>query len=84
MCIPAHFFLLQYKVSRTKNITFISTMSSTGQLLFQLSSVTQSCPTLQSHGLQHTRLPSPSLFIGQQIASYYYQVKNGQTFTPNP
>lgn len=22
------------------------------------------------------------LFISQQIASYYYQVKNGQTFTP--
>ena len=26
----------------------------------QFSSVTQSCPTLQLHGLQHTRLPSPS------------------------
>ena len=25
-----------------------------------LSSVTQSCPTLQPHGLQHTRLPCPS------------------------
>ena len=26
----------------------------------QFSSVAQSCPTLQSHGLKHTRLPSPS------------------------
>ena len=26
----------------------------------QFSSVTQSCPTLQPHGLQHTRLPCPS------------------------
>ena len=28
--------------------------------LTQFSSVTQSCPTLQSHGLQHARLPCPS------------------------
>ena len=28
--------------------------------LHQFSSVTQSCPTLQPHGLQHTRLPCPS------------------------
>ena len=27
---------------------------------FQFSSVTQSCPTLQLHGLQHARLPCPS------------------------
>ena len=26
----------------------------------QFSSVTQSCPTLRPHGLQHTRLPCPS------------------------
>ena len=26
----------------------------------QFSSLTQSCPTLQSHGLQHVRLPCPS------------------------
>ena len=29
-------------------------------LFFQFSSVAQSCPTLQPHGLQHTRLPCPS------------------------
>ena len=29
-------------------------------LFSQFSSVTQSCPTLQSHGLQHTRPPCPS------------------------
>ena len=28
------------------------------------SSVTQSCPTLQPHGLQHTRIPCPSLNPG--------------------
>ena len=31
-----------------------------GQWNIQLSSVTQSCPTLQPHGLQHPRLPCPS------------------------
>ena len=30
------------------------------QFYIQFSSVTQSYPTLQSHGLQHTRLPCPS------------------------
>ena len=30
----------------------------------QFSSVTQSCPTLLSHGLQHARLPRPSLTRG--------------------
>ena len=28
--------------------------------VFQFSSVAKSCPTLQPHGLQHTRLPCPS------------------------
>ena len=28
--------------------------------MFQFSSVTQSCPTLQPHGLQHARPPCPS------------------------
>ena len=32
-------------------------------MLIQLSSVTQLCPTLQSHGLQLTRLPCPSLIL---------------------
>ena len=29
-------------------------------LVLQFSSITQSCPTLQPHGLQHARLPCPS------------------------
>ena len=29
-------------------------------VILQFSSVAQSCPTLQTHGLQHTRLPCPS------------------------
>ena len=29
---------------------------------YQFSSVTQSCPTLWPHGLQHTKLPCPSLY----------------------
>ena len=31
---------------------------------FQFSSVTQSCPTLQPHGLQHARPPCPSPTLG--------------------
>ena len=34
------------------------------QLVFQFSSVTQSCLTLWLHGLQHSRLPSPSSTLG--------------------
>jgi len=36
----------------------------TGPLSIQSSSVTQSCATLQSHELKHTRLPCPSLSPG--------------------
>ena len=32
--------------------------------VYSCCSVTKSCPTLQSHGLQNTRLPRPSLFPG--------------------
>ena len=38
----------------------------------QFSSVTQSCSTLQTHGLQHTRLPCPSPTPGAYSNSYLW------------
>ena len=42
-------------MTQTKRITLATTWRKV-----QFSSVAQSCPTLQPHGLQHTRLPCPS------------------------
>ena len=38
--------------------------------VLQFSSVTQSCPTLQPHGLQHTRLPCPSPAPGLSLSFF--------------
>ena len=52
ICIYIYIAFLFKFVSITKEIEYIS---------IQFSSVTQSCPILWPHGLQHARLPSPSL-----------------------
>ena len=47
------------------------------RLLFCLA--TKSCPTLQPHGLQHTRLPCPSLFLrvcsnSHPLSQWFYSI----------
>ena len=48
-----------FTTSATWEVLFLITLSKIHSSP-QFSSVTQSCPTLQPHGLQHTRLPCPS------------------------
>ena len=50
----------QAHISTELSNNWIFSLYSVTFLPFQISSVAQSCPTLRSHGLQHTRLPCPS------------------------
>ena len=52
-------FLRKKNPRKAKNVYFKQQLKCRGMRL-QFSSVTQSCPTLQPHGLQHARLPCPS------------------------
>ena len=59
--------MMQTSIMRTMEIALIGELKILAWvplMLYQFSSVTQLCPTLWPHGLQHTRLPFPSPSLG--------------------